>query len=114
MDSYQAVYDAVRSRLGNCDVGEAISNAIRDQNWAHYVQQAAYEWAIAAGEQTRPCVVFKPKLTQDGNMWCALLGDNLQDGIASFGKTPAEAMQEFDKAWHAPAVTPSTSTRGRS
>lgn len=101
MDSYQAIYDAVRSRLGNADVGSAIEQAIREQNWAHYVQQAAYEWTIAAGQQQRPCVVFKPELFQDGDMWCALFGADLQAGVAGFGKSPAAAMDEFDKAWHA-------------
>lgn len=35
----------------------------------------------------------------DGNLWCALYGDDLQNGIAGFGATPAAAMREFDKAW---------------
>jgi hypothetical protein len=106
MDSYQAIYDAVRSRIQGGDVGEAVQQAIREQNWGHYVQQAAYEWTIAAGEQMRPCVVFKPELFQDGDHWCALFGKNLQEGIAGFGKTPAAAMLEFDKAWHSEAVVP--------
>lgn len=101
MDSYQPIYDAVRSRISGGDVGEAISNAIREQNWGHYVQQAAYEWTIAAGQHSRPAVVFKPELFQDGNMWCALLGKDLQSGVAGFGKSPAAAMDEFDKAWNA-------------
>ena len=31
----------------------------------------------------------------DGNLWCALLGDNLQDGLAGFGETPAEALRSL-------------------
>ena len=32
-------------------------------------------------------------------MWCALYGDNLQDGVAGFGRSPEEAMADFDKNW---------------
>ena len=33
-------------------------------------------------------------------MWCALFGENLQDGVAGFGETPAKAMWAFDVAWN--------------
>ena len=42
--------------------------------------------------------VLKPKLYLDGDMWCALYGDNLQVGIAGFGPTPAKALMAFDVA----------------
>jgi hypothetical protein len=38
----------------------------------------------------------------DGNQWCALYGDNLQDGVCGFGDSPAAAMQDFDMAWVTP------------
>ena len=41
---------------------------------------------------------LKPKLYQDGNMWCALYGDDLQVGIAGFGPTPAKALMAFEVA----------------
>jgi hypothetical protein len=47
----------------------------------------------------RPSTVYKPKLYIDGNMWCALFGENIQDGVAGFGKSPEEAMADFDKKW---------------
>ena len=50
-------------------------------------------------EYTRPSVVFKPNISIDGNQWCALYGENLQDGVAGFGKTPEKAMLAFDMAW---------------
>jgi hypothetical protein len=46
-----------------------------------------------------PSAVYRPTLSADGTMWCALLGDNLQDGVAGFGETPAAAMLAFDKAF---------------
>ena len=110
MDSYQPIFDAVRSKINGGNISEAVANAIREQNWSHYIQQAAYEWQIAASEQTRPCVVFKPALSRDGDHWCALFGENLADGVVAFGKSPSEAMYEFDKAWYAKLIVPVDST----
>jgi hypothetical protein len=42
---------------------------------------------------------MRPTLSADGTMWCALYGDNLQEGVAGFGETPEEAMLAFDLAW---------------
>lgn len=32
------------------------------------------------------------KLSLDGNEWCALIGENLQVGIAGFGATKSDAL----------------------
>lgn len=50
-------------------------------------------------EKNRPAVLFKPKVYKDGNQWCAMLGDNLQEGICGFGNSPDEATRAFDTAW---------------
>jgi hypothetical protein len=60
---------------------------------------AFYNWTLAAGEQMRPSVLYRPTLSADGTMWCALLGDDLQVGIAGFGETPDRAMRAFDEAF---------------
>ncbi len=52
-------------------------------------------------EYRRPSVLFKPALSVDGNQFCALYGENLQEGIAGFGDTANEAMRDFDKNWNA-------------
>lgn len=41
---------------------------------------------------------LKPTLTKDGDMWCALHGENLQVGVAGFGPTPAMALIAFETA----------------
>jgi len=46
-----------------------------------------------------PSVIYKPKIYIDGNEWCTLYGENLQDGVCGFGKSPELAMNNFDKAW---------------
>jgi len=35
------------------------------------------------------------KLTLDGDAWCALLGEDLQEGLAGFGDTPSDALKEL-------------------
>ncbi len=62
------------------------------------------QWNAAQCAQA-PSVLYRPRLMADGTKWCALYGDNLQEGVAGFGDTPAEAMHEFDKAW-ASQLTP--------
>jgi hypothetical protein len=42
--------------------------------------------------------VLKPRLFKDGNMWCALHGENLQEGVSGFGPTPAKALMAFELA----------------
>lgn len=54
----------------------------------------------AAIEYDRPSAIYRPKLTIDGDHWCALYGDDLQSGVAGFGKSPYEAMCGFDDAWY--------------
>jgi len=44
--------------------------------------------------------ILRPKFFQDGDYFCFLFGDNLQDGIAGFGKTPAEAAKDFYENFH--------------
>ena len=100
-DTYQPIFDAVRSRLINCDVGTAVEKAIRDANIEHYVQLAFTGLAEAAQISINPSVLYRPKLSVDGDQWCALYGDDLQSGVAGFGNSPATAMQDFDKSWYA-------------
>ena len=46
-----------------------------------------------------PHALYRPKIFLDGNKWCALYGENLQDGVAGFGDSPADAMADFDANW---------------
>lgn len=100
MDSYQAIYDAVRSRISNGDIGRAIENVAResfDISMMRAVLQQ--EFVAAAFEMQRPSAIYRPELSADGSKWCALYGADLMQGVAGFGDTPAEAMAAFDQAW---------------
>ena len=50
----------------------------------------------------RPSYLLHPRLSIDGNQWCALYGANIQDGVAGFGNSPEEAYAAFDVAWREP------------
>lgn len=49
-----------------------------------------------------PHVRLRPRLFIDGAKWCALYGDDLQDGVAGFGASPELAMLDFDRAFRQP------------
>ena len=102
MDTYQPIYDAVRSKIGNGDIGAAVENAIRNANISHYAEMAAESVRFVMSAYERPSVLYRPRIYLDGNQWCALYGDNIQDGIAGFGDSPAKAMDDFDQAWLTP------------
>ncbi len=70
------------------------------------VLNAQYNAAVMAQQaeeqRMRPSVLFRPKVFVDGSgdyLWCALYGDNIQDGVAGFGSTPNMAMLDFDANW---------------
>lgn len=101
MDSYQAIYDAVRSSIRGGDIGSAVRDvAFQQFDISHMKSILLQDFSIAAQEMARPSVLFKPTLSVDGDMWCALLGENLVEGLAAFGKTPYDAMLAFDQAFY--------------
>lgn len=38
------------------------------------------------------------ELSLDGNQWCCLVGENLQEGVAFFADTPYEAIRGLTKS----------------
>ena len=96
---YQAVYDAVRSRLSNGDIGRAVENAVTQANISHYVEMASRAIQQAAWDHATPAAIYRPRIFMDGNQWCALYGDDLQDGVAGFGDSPYLACHAFNVAW---------------
>lgn len=102
-DSYQAIYDAVRSRITGGNIAEAVGEAARQCfDVSHLLPVIAQDFYASAAAMRAPSAVYRPSVRMDGNQWCALYGENLQDGVAGFGNTPAAAMEDFDRNWHAP------------
>lgn len=62
-------------------------------------QDVINEQYRGALDQRAPHVLMRPAVYPDGNIWCALYGENLQDGVAGFGKTPEAACADFDRNW---------------
>jgi hypothetical protein len=89
-------------------------NQVLDQEWqriaanaiCHAAEKSLENIRIAVAAYEVPSAVYRPKLSIDGNQWCALYGENLQDGVAGFGNSPADAMWDFDRNWHAPTAAP--------
>lgn len=66
------------------------------ENDSYLIRLAVTE---AAAFMSAPHVVMRPRIFPDGDQWCALYGDDLMEGVAGFGDTPAAACAAFDKAW---------------
>ena len=99
-DSYQAIYDAVRSRISNGDIGYVAESVMRDAfDIGHQKAILQQEIFAVSHEMQRPSVIYRPAIFADGDHWCVLLGEDLAVGVSGFGKTPAEAMAAFDTAF---------------
>ena len=92
-ENYMAIYDAVRSKMSHIDGNEIKERIILNNSFDHMIGPAIESICY---EHIRPSVLFRPALSIDGNQWCALYGNNLQDGIAGFGDTAVKAMSDFD------------------
>lgn len=65
-------------------------------NDAYIARMAIVEAAaFIAAAHTR----MRPRVFLDGAAWCALYGDNLQEGVAGFGNSPELACADFDQQW---------------
>jgi len=99
-DSYQAIYDAVRSRISNGDIGAVAREVMWQQFDISWMRESiAQDIRTAIYEYQRPSAVYRRRLFPDGNQWCALYGENLQEGVTGFGDTPDKACIAFDLAW---------------
>lgn len=70
-----------------------------DQSFLNAQWNAASAQLAAADAQAAPHALMRPRLYLDGNMYCALYGDDIMSGCAGFGETAAAAMAAFDAAW---------------
>ena len=44
-----------------------------------------------------PFTIYKPKIFPDGDQWCVLLGESIQEGVVGFGDTPRKAAIDFNR-----------------
>lgn len=76
--------------------------AAADDLQAHY-------WAERRGSEDLEHIVrfvttTGAHITQDGNQWCYLLGEDLQVGVAGFGDTPMAAAEAFYSAFRSERI----------
>jgi hypothetical protein len=62
------------------------------------IAQSRHNAAIEA-EEMNLVALLKPRIFIDGDNWCVLYGENLQDGVAGFGDSPKLAVYDFNKSW---------------
>lgn len=68
-------------------------------------RSVAEECNRRAAEERQRMTLFamlKPKVLQDGDEFCVLYGDDLASGIAGFGKTIHEAIDDFTAQFDKP------------
>ena len=100
MSEYQAVYDAVRSRISGGNIAGAVETAMRDSGISHAAEMVRRTFQHTAYQYERPSVLYRPSLAIDGNKWSALYGSNIQEGVVGYGDSPEDAMRDFDTNWH--------------
>ena len=98
MSNFDAVYSAAIQSLRGDYLG-VFENAVREAFSVEW-WRVQHEFASAAVAAQEPHVLMRPKVYMDGDKWCALYGENLQNGVAGFGDSPAKAMADFDANWH--------------
>lgn len=70
-----------------------MNNPYYDEIFSHQLEESRLKRGVALVGSLNLIPV------KDGNMWCYLLGEDLQSGIAGFGETPFLAAQDFEVAF---------------
>lgn len=79
----------------------SLNNEFQQRLWSDLSHYGLCAFNQIVAEYTRPFVVMRPKLAQDGNAWIAYYGEDLATGVVGVGDTPYEAAKDFDKVWWA-------------
>lgn len=58
--------------------------------------------ALVEAAEMNLVTLLRPAIYIDGDKWCCLYGENIQDGVCGFGDTPRQAAMEFVRAWDKP------------
>ena len=108
MDTYQPIFDAVRSKISVFDGVRLREDIARRLDFSQQAEFVREDFSSVSWQMKRPCVLFRPSLYVDGDQWCAIYGEDLQSGVAGFGDSPALAMADFDTEWNKKLNQPST------
>lgn len=63
--------------------------------------KATVEFGATIDSRQGPSPRFSVEVVieKDGEQWCALAGVDLQQGVAGFGSTPADAIRDFKNSF---------------
>lgn len=67
---------------------------------ARSFQGVAHSLEGVATDMAAPHVILRARVYQDGDQWCCLYGENIQEGVCAFGSSPRKACAEFDRIWN--------------
>jgi len=71
------------------------------QRQHHEVLQHEYKMSLITEQiEYNTFATLKPKIYKDGDQWCVLLGENIQEGICGFGDTPHKAIIDWNTSFH--------------
>lgn len=81
----------------------------REQHQQDYVHEAQMNLLVEKQEYQK-FEMLRPKVSIDGNQWCVLYGENLQDGVAGFGDSLYLAILDFNKSFGAKLTISNSNT----
>jgi hypothetical protein len=69
----------------------------------YHHEEVLYQEELLRIQEERELILIKQtgaKLSRDGNQYCYLIGEDMQSGVAGFGKTPYAAMMELNRKFY--------------
>ncbi len=100
METFDPIYQAVRSKISHCDIESVIQQAISNANLEWHVSQCRSTIESVAYEYQRPCVLFRVEPNnlfdevKQCRYWSARYGD-----VIGVGQSASGAMYDFDRKW---------------
>jgi len=74
-------------------------NQFEESSQVQHHNEIQHQMKVEVLETEQQMVIMKmlkPKIYKDGNKWCVLYGENIQDGVVGFGDTPIKAIIDFN------------------
>ena len=89
-----------------------MESGILDKEYSHMLANSLDHYAGIEHQERLNILITEQELQyvkafglepfKDGNSWCVLLGENIQEGICGFGETPMKAILDFNRAMNKP------------
>ena len=92
-----------------------METGILNQEYSHMLANSIDHYMGIQHQETLNRIIAEEQMTfvktynlipfKDGNMWCVLLGENIQEGVSGFGETPLNAIIDFNKNFRTEKIT---------